>query len=857
MQRAVRTLADLVAALRLDEKASLTVGATTWATAAVERLGIPSVQMTDGPAGARGPMFPGVGEQRPTLCIPCGSALGATWDADLIEHLGAAVGDQALAQGARVLLAPTVNLHRSPLAGRNFEAYSEDPLLAGTLAAAFVRGVQSNGVATTVKHLAGNEAEFERMTINSSVDERTLRELYLVPFEMAVREGGTLGIMTAYNRLNGTYCAEHVELLAGIVRGEWGFDGFVVSDWYAAADPIASSAAGLDLEMPAPARAYGERLAEAVRAGDVDEVRLDEIVGRLLGVFERIGALDAVEGPAGGPADRPEHRTLARRAAAGSMVLLRNEGILPLDRTGLRSLAVIGPNADRARIMGGGSAEVLAHPHRAPLEALRARLGAAVDVSHEVGCDIDRTIAPVPTAWLQAPDGRPGFTLEVFAGEGCTGEVVATNRRPDGRLLLVPHQDDGIPAGAFSFRARTRLRPETSGAHRLTLIQIGPTRVRLDGTVVLDGVAEPPPPGDAYFGLGRQEVGVEVDLDAERGHDLVVECVRAGGELAWLHGASVGAKAVLGGDALARAAELAAAADVALVVVGTNQDWESEGHDRASLDLPGAQAELIERVAAANPRTVVVVNAGAPVAMGWVDRVPAALQVWFGGQEMGEALVDVLLGDADPGGRLPTTFPERVEHTAAYGNFPGEHGEVRYGEGVLMGYRWHEARHLEPRFAFGHGLSYTSFAIGPPSIDADVVTAGDPVTVDVEVTNTGARAGTEVVQCYVGALAPSVVRPPKELKAFAKVALEPGGSTTVSFTLGPRAFAHWDPGDRSAGPERTGPLPARAPRSAGWRIDPGPYAISVGRASDAIAHRTTLTLTEPPGQHDAPHPLHA
>src|SRR5919107_3391929 len=346
-----RNVDALLASLTLDEKAALTAGRDNWATAPVERFGIPAVGVTDGPNGARGSSVLGAGEAS-AVCIPCGSALGATWDPPLIERLGAMLGEEALTKGCRILLAPTLNLHRSPLAGRNFECYSEDPLLAGRAAAAYVRGVQSRGVATTPKHLAGNEAEHERYTMSSVIDERALRELYLLPFELAVREGGALGVMTAYNRLNGGYCTENEALLSGILRGEWGFEGFVVSDWFALASTTGSPRAGLDLEMPGPARVYGPALARAVRAGEVEEALLDAQVRRLLTVLDRVGALDDDPGAPERSEDRPEHRALAREAAAASFVLLRNEGVLPLDGERLSSLAVLGPNADRAQVMG-------------------------------------------------------------------------------------------------------------------------------------------------------------------------------------------------------------------------------------------------------------------------------------------------------------------------------------------------------------------------------------------------------------------------------------------------------------------------------------------------------------------------
>jgi beta-glucosidase len=829
-----RDIGALVAQLTLDEKAALMAGEDLWSTVAVERVGIPKVQVTDGPNGARGTALPGAGAAVSSFCAPCGSALGATWNVDLVEQIGSAIGADARSKSCRVLLGPTVNIHRSPLAGRNFECYSEDPLLSGKIAAAFVRGVQSHGVATTVKHFAGNDAEFERMTINSVIDERTLREITLVPFELAVREGGALGIMTAYNRVNGTYCSAHEELLHDILRDDWGFEGFVLSDWFARGSTTDSPRAGLDLEMPGPGRIYGPALAAAVREGTVDESHLDACVARLLSVFDTLGAFDdQLADPQG--IDRPEDRALARRAAAESIVLLQNDGFLPLDSAAITTLAVIGPNAERARIMGGGSASLTAHYRIPPLDALQARAGEAVKIVYEQGCDIDRTIPPIDAT----------FEIEVFAGREFEGEAVHRDTRTDGRVLTFGRA--GYPDGDFSLRATARFTPHDSGDHVFSLIQTEPSRLLLDGVVVIDGMTDPPPRGGELFGLGSAPMEATVELDASREYDLVVEYT--GGEGAVLHGAQVGCRRAPAGDLLDRAVAAAAAADAVVVVVGTNDDWESEGHDREFMELPGEQPELIRRVAAANPRTAVVINAASPVSTDWAPDVAAVLAVWFGGQEMANAVADVLFGDADAGGRLPTTFPVRLEHNPSYGNFPGDNGQVRYGEGVLVGYRWYDTRAIPTAFPFGHGLSYTTFDVAPPRVSAREIAAGDAITVEVDITNTGTRRGTQVVQCYVAPPPTGVTRPEKELAAFAKVALDPGEQTTVALTLDERAFAYWQPAPDEAPTGAPGPLDLVAapdpPPEPGWRVDPGIYSVLIGTSSADITHRREVEVVRP------------
>ena len=800
-----RDIAALVASMTVEEKAAFTAGADFWTLVANERVGIPPIRVTDGPNGARGSALFGLGGET-AVCAPCGSALGATWDPDLVERVGVMLGEEALTKACRVLLAPTVNLHRSALGGRNFECYSEDPLLSGKTAAAFVRGVQSQGVVTTVKHFAGNDAEFERQSINSVIDARTLRELTLVPFELAVREGGALGIMTAYNRLNGPHCSEHHQLITEILRGEWGYEGFVLTDWLSAGSTVGSSAAGLDLEMPGPGAFYGKLLGDAVAAGDVPEAELDEHVTHLLQVFDRVGALDDDTEWASTSIDRPEHRVLAREAAVAATVLLRNEDILPFNRSAVRTLAVLGPNAERPQMMGGGSANLAPHYEISLLDAVRAKLGDAVDVEYARGVDIDRTTAP-----LYAP-----FEIEYFAGTEFSGEPVARGRYRNGKVLVVDPLPAGVDPKHFSFRATATYVPDETGTHTFALVQMaGRGRILLDGEVLLDGVADPPGPGTEFFGFASAEALAPVELEAGKVVEVVVEFAVAP-DAFFLRGIKVGHRRpnppALLDDAIATAAK----ADAVIVMVGTNDDWETEGEDRSSMDLPGRQDELVTRAVAANPNTVVVVNTGSPVTMDWSDDAPAIVQAWFGGQEMGNALADVLFGDAEPGGRLPTTFPERLEHSPSYGNFPGEFGELRYGEGVLMGYRWYEARLLPTRFPFGHGLSYSTFALGEPTARAD----GEVVTVRVGVTNTGDRGGAEVVQCYVAPPTSSrVTRPPKELKAFAKVQLDPGESTTVELTLDARAFAYWHPVDQE------------------WRVDPGTYELHVGRSSADVAHR--------------------
>lgn len=836
----------ILADLTIAEKADLITGRSNWATRSVERAGIPPIVVTDGPNGARGGGLFGTGT--PTACIPAGSVLGATWDPSLVERLGILVGEEAKAKGAQVLLAPTINLHRNPLGGRNFECFSEDPQLSGRIAAAYVRGVQSQGVATTPKHFVANDSEFERNTIDVQVDERTLREVYLLPFEHAVRDGGTWGLMSSYNRINGVFASENEWLLGSVLRDEWGFDGIVVSDWFALRATAASILAGTSLEMPGPGSWYGpERVAEAITAGEMDEAHLDAVAADMLGLIERTGRLDAAD--AGRveekPLDRPGDRTLVREAAiAGTVLITNKQSVLPLDLASLTSVAVIGPNAKDARIMGGGSATVRPYRSISPLTALTERVGDHATVQFARGCNIDRSVRALAAPILDAP-----MRLDFYDGH----ETPATDREPTAvsvtetaDLLFFGQPIDGVDAHAYSVRAVGTLTPEMSGTHQLRMVLAGRARVLVDGTAVLDVTEGDIEAGDTYFGFGSAEMSVDVELEGGRQVDFIIEYSNRDAVL--LAGIRVGLTPPTEPDLLAEAEQLAASSDVAIVVVGTNDDWETEGRDRDHFDLPGDQPELIRRVAAVNDRTIVVVNTGGPHGMDWLDEPAAVLSVGFGGQELGDALVDVLLGDADPGGRMPTTIPQRYEQSPAYLNYPGENSVVRYGEGLFIGHRFFDARHIAPRVAFGHGLSYATFEwstirvlAAPESSDVSA-----PVVVEVDVTNTSDRAGVDVVQLYIEPPASTPLqRPVRELKAFAKVQIGAGETATARLELDRRSFAYFDPGDPDFKTlAENGPVPAKGEQrrqvEAGWYVEPGIYRLVVARS--AIDHVSHLDL---------------
>lgn len=643
--------------LGLEDKVRLLSGRGFWTLEPVPSHGLEGIVVADGPHGLRCQVGEsdhlGISAATPATCFPTAAALGSTWDVELLGEVGAALGAEARQQGVSVVLGPGLNLKRHPAGGRSFEYLSEDPLLSGRLAAAIVRGVQSRGVGTSVKHFAVNNQESHRLVVDAVVDERTLRELYLTGFEIAITESNPWTVMCSYNLVNGVYASEHHELLTSILRDEWGFDGLVMSDWGAVSDRVAGIAAGLDLEMPSSHGALDGEVLDAVRRSELDEAAVDRCAERVVELLRR--ARTAEPAP---PVDLDDHHRLARRAAAAGTVLLTNNGILPLEPTG--RVAVIGEFATEPRHQGAGSSQVTPTRLDRALDVLLGRVGGSAEVLHARGYD-----------------ARTGATS---------------------------------------------------------------------------------------------------------------------------------------GDLLDAATATAADADVAVVFAGLPAALESEGFDRTTLDLPAGQLQLIEAVAALDTPVVVVLNNGGVVHLPWVDRVDAVLECWLGGQAGGAAAVDVLFGDADPGGRLAESIPGHVTQLPADRNFPGSARQVQYREGFHVGYRFHDTAGVPARFPFGAGGSYTTFGW----TDLGLVGEGTDVAVHLTVTNTGPRSGSDVVQIYVRDVECTVRRPDKELKGFAKVHLDPGESRSVTVSLDRRAFAVWDVASHA------------------WSVEAGDFEILVARSSTEI-----------------------
>ncbi|MFM2280166.1 MAG: beta-glucosidase [Pseudomonadota bacterium] len=777
-------IAEILDQMTLEEQASILSGADFWTTVPVERLGIPKIKVTDGPNGARGggSLVGGV----KSACFPAAIAVGSSWNPELARELGKALAEEAKTKSARVLLAPTVNIHRSGLNGRNFECYSEDPYLTSELAVAYIEGVQGEGIAATIKHYVGNESEIERATISSDIDERTLREIYFPPFEAAVKRANVRAVMSSYNRLNGTYTSDHPWLLTEVLRGDWGFDGIVMSDWFGSHSTVESVNAGLDLEMPGPTRDRGAKLVAAVKDGLVKAETVRKAAGNMLRLLEWVGAFEDATMHEEQAIDRPEHRALIRRMGAEGTVLLRNDGVLPLARAEIGAIAVIGPNADTARVMGGGSAQINAHYRVSPLEGIRTALAGKNAVLHARGADNSR-LMPM----LQGP-----VTVEFFDSVDLSGPVVHRMTLAEAHAFWLDPISPKLDMSAFSARISGEYTASEDGTHVFGAVTAGRGLLKIDGEVVAD-FWDDWTQGTNFFSTGNDEqrASVSMKLGQTVRYELEYRTGLPGDALMALRAFRIGAARPLGDADIAEAVERARDADVAVIFAGREGEWDTEGQDLPHFNLPGKQDALIEAVLAVNPRTIVVLQTGGPVLMPWFDRAAAVMQCWYPGQEAGNAIADVLFGDAEPGGRLPQTFPRRAIDNSAFTDdiltYPGLDGHVAYREGIFVGYRHHDTRGIKPFLPFGFGLSYTIFVWANARLSAPVMEEGG-LSVSVEVTNTGARSGSDVVQLYIRPLDARAERPEKELKAFAKLSLDAGQTGTAVLSISHRDLSRFD-----------------------------------------------------------------
>ncbi|MDR7158209.1 glycoside hydrolase family 3 C-terminal domain-containing protein [Arthrobacter sp. BE255] len=808
-------LKSLLADLTLEEKVQLLTGRDFWTTWPLEKIGLRRMLFSDGPTGVRGEVWD---EREPSMNFPSAAAISSSWDPAIADRLGAASAVEARRKGVDVVLGPTINLHRSPLGGRHFEAFSEDPVLTAELAAAYVAGVQRNGVGATPKHYIANDSETDRFTVDVKVGDRPLRELYLLAFEKAIVESKAWLVMSAYNSINGATATEN-DLLETPLNSEWGFDGVVISDWTAVRS-INSANASQDLAMPGPDGPWGEALVVAVKSGQVPEAAIDRKVFRILQLAARVGALEGFDPVAAEPVDREDPIAFAREASAAGTVMVKNDGVLPLDPAAVTTVAVIGHNARYARTQGGGSATVVPEKIVTPLDGIRAAFGKD-NVTYSVGAVVQEGIAELPLEQITNPaTGAPGVRVRFLDTNG--EELFAEDRRS---TALVWFGGDAPIAASSTVQFHTIYTPDETGPVRLGFSTVGHGRIFVDGTLAREATIEATGTdlGAAFLAPPSASVAVQATAGVPLEVRIELDTNDREGALSNALAITIGVEADdADPDALIRdAVEAARAAEIAVVVVGTNSRVESEGYDRTCLELPGLQDRLVHAVAAANPRTIVIVNSGSPVLLPWRNEVAATLIGYFGGQEFGHALTDILTGASEPGGRLPTTWPATQEDVPVINVTPAPDGTLTYDEGIHIGYRaWLKAG-TTPAYEFGYGLGYTDWTLDTADAPADAA-PGAVVPVTVTLTNTGTRPGKNVVQVYAEKPGSAVDRPVRWLVASAPVWAGPGETVTAVVEVPTRLLAYWDKG---------------------WTYEPGNYTLHIGTSVTDLPLETTLTLT--------------
>lgn len=807
-------LKELCSALTLDEKVSLLTGRDFWSTQGIERIGLRPVVFSDGPSGIRGRAWD---ERDPSTNLPSSTALSASWDRTIARRYGQVLADEAQRKGVDVVLGPTINMHRTPTGGRHFEAFSEDPLLTADLAAAYVEGIQELGIGATPKHYLCNDFETERYTVDVRVDERTLREVYLMAFEKAVKEARAWLVMSSYNSVNGATASEN-KLLESPLNDEWDFDGVMIGDWTGVRS-LESARFSQDLAMPGPDGPWGQALVDAVVAGSIDEALVDRKVLRVLGLAARCGAIDSIEPEQAQRLSGLDAAHFAREAAAAGSVLLTNTGVLPVDPARPRRVAVIGHSARSPRTQGGGSATVVPHHVVTPLDGIREAFPDST-VDFLPGVLVENGLTELPASSLTNPhSGDRGARVQFLDEDGA--EIHVEDRRAS---KLVWFGGDAPIERTAELRIVATYVPDTTGVISFGIATVGAVVVEVDGEVVLDTVIEPI--GTDLGAALLAPPSSAVTLDVESGTPLDVRIVlrpRRGGEgLQNALGITFGLLPPdIDDDVLiADAVGAARASDLVVVVVGSNKELESEGADRETLSLPGRQDDLVSAVAATGTDVVVVVNCGAPVLLPWADEVGAVLQAWFGGQEMGGALGDMLVGHREPGGRLPTTWPAREQDVPVLHVVPVD-GVVEYSEGIHVGYRGWLKDGVEPAWAFGHGLGYTSWEIIDLEVADLVSAAADVLPVSVSVRNVGSRRGKTVVQVYASRAETTVDRPVRWLAGFATVELDAGAEAVVEVLVDVRTFAHFD---------------------REWRWEPGEFTLQVGTSSDDLPLLARVTV---------------
>ncbi|MBK7499095.1 MAG: glycoside hydrolase family 3 C-terminal domain-containing protein [Ignavibacteriales bacterium] len=794
---------DLLKRMTLEEKIEM-LGGTGFETKAIERLGIPPLNMADGPLGVRWDN---------STALPSGILLGATWNPEIVTEFGKVLATETKAKGRHVILAPCVNIARIPVGGRNFESFGEDPFLTSRITVNYIKGVQNENVVATVKHFAANNQEHQRDFVNTIVDERTLNEIYFPAFKSAVEEANVLAVMCAYNKLNGPYCSENDYLLVDVLKNKWKFNGLVMSDWGAVHNSLPVFNSGLDLEMPTGKYLNADSLFQKIKSGELSELKLDDKVRRILRVMFTIGLFDGYQYDST-KVNTDKHKQVALNIAKDGIVLLKNENsILPLDLNKIKSIAVIGPNSKVAITGGGGSSMVVPFKSVSPLEALQNKIGDKVKINFTQGSMIDGDTNPIDPRLLftNKDEKENGFKGEYFTNMNLEGEPARLNIDKSISFMWNdkgPFED--FQKDNFSVRWTGYLKPDKSDKYTFDVSSDDGVRLYIDDKLIINDWNDHAVLTNSYT----------MELNAGQLYKIKLEYYEKGG------GAIIKFGWRKPNDQLISDAITAAKnSDIAIVFAGTNANYESEGFDRKDLVLPNEQDDLIKRVAEANPNTIVVLTTGSPVLMDdWLNNVDGLIEAWFAGEQAGSAIVEVLLGETNPSGKLPMTFPKRWEDCSAFDSYKKLDGTTIYEDGIYVGYRHFEKNNIKPLFPFGFGLSYTTFKYNDLKLSSKDINQNDKLLVKLSIKNTGNVNGSEVVQLYIKDIQSSIDRPVKELKGFKKVNLNPGEEKVVEFTIDKNALSFFDPKTKE------------------WTAENGEFEILIGSSSQDIKLKEKFTL---------------
>ena len=825
-------ISALVSAMTLDEKVKLVAGTDYWNTNSIPRLKIPSMKSMNGPYGVRPyfktPEYPaGVPDSIKATAFPVNVAMGATWNPELIRKTAIALAQETKGKGHHILLAPCINIQRVPFGGRNFESFSEDPFLTSKMAVAFVKGVQSEKVIPTVKHFACNNTELNRFNVNMVVDERALHEIYLPAFKASVTEAKAWGFMSAFVKINGDFGSDSRYLLDSLLKKEWGFQGFVMSDWGAVHNTVKTANAGLDIEMPEP-KFFGEQLKNAVANGEVKEKMLDDKVRRILRPMFECGFYD--EPVPQEEIDSTSHRELAYQLAAESIVLLKNEeNILPLDKDKLKKIAVIGPNANVARMGGDGSSVVIPFRSVTTFDGIKSEAGEQTEVQFTPGVVRDEDVLPIDSKYFRTPEGKPGLKAEYFNNPEFMGNPSVTKNENQINFDWATESPlKGINPDNFSIRWTGSFTPDFSGDYEIGLGSNDQAHIYINDELLVDN------PGKHSFSVKWSKISLKKEIPLR----IKAEYTDYTGKASMV----LGIRKYIP-NPLEEAVQIAKKSDVVIICVGFSSYEESEGQDIQSLFLPSNQLALIRKVKEVNPRAIVVLNSGTPLFISdWVDEVPALLEAWYPGQEGGRAVADILFGKVNPSGKLPQSWPVQWADSPAFKWYPnpdtqskietniddntgaGENKEMtlEYGEGIYVGYRYFEKTGIKPLFPFGYGLSYTSFEYN--NLIVPNYFASDSISISFTLKNIGLYEGAEVAQLYIQPEETLIDRPVKELKAFKKIMLQPGEAKVVSINLGRKDFAYYNVECHS------------------WVTNPGNYTLWVGTTSSDRQLHGSITI---------------